>query len=56
MHHRHHLSKLTTTKLFQTIYTVLYMYTHTASVKKIGTLVKQSTYVSVSHCFFVIMT
>ena len=68
MHHRHHnrhnhrinhLTKLTMTKLFKTLYTVLYMYTQTASLKELWILVKLSTHVSgFSHLnmFFGIMT
>ena len=35
------------TKLFQTLYSMLYMYTQTASLKELGTLVKLPTHVSV---------
>ena len=43
-------------KLFQTLYTMLDMYTHTARFKEIGTLVKQSTdqckcFLSSEHVF-----
>jgi len=58
MHHRHHnrhnhrinhLTKLTMTKLFKTLYTVLYMYTQTARFKEFGTLVVLSSEHVVLH-------